>query len=306
MPNERQLFWQNIERIREGLLLSDIEFAQFLGVSHSVFVKCRSNLAFLPLSCVYELAEKLNFHFTDLLKPDFTLLNTWDNQGEAPLPDRYIKAAYSKVAPTKNIVNYLELTRGPRAKTNLIRKFQLSEEFIQNENNNANVLLMSDVTKYLAETYRFTDQEFIAMGQRTPFSIKNQEFIDKLTNQKDVYDLLDIFFDECTHVFDKNCTYRISDIVNDFAIIEVLPHKNVLSELGVNNSQFGNEEVCLTRMGCISSLTYFKYKRFARMEKLTSVYDGAETNKYLFDLAPFKKLSSGLSADVLHFNSIYH
>ena len=305
MPNERQLFWFNLDHIKDKLNLSDEAFAKYIGVSFGQYKKCRENLAFLPTAVVYELAEKCNFHFADLLTPNFELNFTGGEQFEKPLPDRYTTAAYSKLAPTKNIINYLEKTRGRRAKLNLIRKFQLSEEYLGDVSNRANIHLISDVVKYLAETYQFTEKEFIAMGQQTPFTIDILK--DKLSDHKDIYGVLDAFFAECTQIFDKNCDYRITDIVNDFAIIEGSPRKEVLDELKVRPEEFGNEEVCLTKMGCISSMTYFKYRRYGRMEKLTSIYAGDASNTYLLDLAPFKKLSGPFPAgNVLDFKPINH
>lgn len=305
MPNDRQIFWMNLEKIRDGLLHSDEEFAKYMGVSLSQYQKCRNNFSYLPMPAVFEMAEKLNFHFVDLMSPDFKLNHAPFAPSQA-LPEKYTVAAYSKMTPTKNIINYLELTRGTRAKTNLIRKFQLNEDYVQQEDNKTNIHMISDVVKYLAETYHFTEEEFISMGKRTPYSFTGSLLKDKLTDHQDIYGVLEAFFEECTEIFDKNCTYRISDIVNDFAIIEALPNKDVLEELKIRPAQFGNEEVCLTKMGCISSMTWFKYRRYARMEKLTSAYDGDTTNKYLMDLSPFKKLSGPFSGDVLEFKPVHH
>lgn len=305
MPNERQIFWYNLDKIRETMLLSESDFAKYIGVGQALYSKCKNSNAFLPMACIYDLAEKLNFHFTDLLKTDFHLNYLPSGMEQKILPDRYSRAAYAKTGPTKNILSYLETTRGTRAKTNLLRKFQLNEEYIQDETNTANAHLLADVVKYLSETYHFTEREFVAMGQRTPFSFKETLLKDKLGDQKDIFSILDVFFDECAQVFDKNCDYRISDIVNDFAIIEAIPKKEVLEELEVRPENFGNEQVCLTKMGCISSMTYFKYRRYSRIEKLNSMYDGDSSNKYLMDIAPFKKLSSAPSADILQFKPIY-
>lgn len=304
MPNERQYFWYNLEKIKNGLLLSDAEFAKFIGISLVQYTKNKNSMSFLPLAAVYDLAEKLNFHFTDLMGPDFGL-NYSSFSEDKPMPERYTRAAYSKLTPTKNILNYLELTRGTRAKMNLIRKFQLSESYVQNENNRTNILLVSDIVKYLSSTYNFTEREFMAMGQRTPFTFTSSLLKDKLSDHKDIYGVLEAFFEECTQIFDVNCQYRISEIVNDFAIIEVLPKRSVIEELQVKQTEFGNEQVCLTRMGCISSMTWFKYKRNARVEKISSVYEGDATNKYLMDLSPFKRLSSSPSASILDFKSIH-
>lgn len=270
-------------------------------------MKCKSTQAYLPVDCIYQLSEKLNFHFEDLMTPDFKLLHDPARSGnQLPIPEKYTIASYSKLTPTTNIIAYLEKTRGPQAKINLLRKFQLSEDYFLNEQNRTNIHLISDVVKYLAGTYQFSENEFINMGKQTPFSATGKIISQKMAGQTKINDIVEFFFTECGPLFDKNCDYRITDIVNDFAIMEAIPNKDVMEELKIKPHEFGNETVCLTKLGCISSFSWFNFKRYARVEKLTSVYEGDATNKYLIDLAPFKKLSSLPSADILEFKPLYH
>lgn len=304
MPNERQLFWYNLDHIKDKLLLSDEAFAKFIGISFTQYSKCRSNLSYLPTSAVFELAEKCNFHFEDLLKPNFVFQLANDKEG--PIPDKYLIAPYSKLTPTVNIINYLEKTRGTRTKTNLLRKFQISDNFFQNTESRSNIRLISDVTQYLAETYKFSDEEFINMGKQTPFSPAGSLIADKLKGITNVTDMLEVFITQCATFFDKNADYRVLNVSNDFLTMECIPKKDVMEELKIRSHEFGNEEVCLTKMGCISSFSYFHFKRYARIDKLNSVYDGDESNRYIVDLAPFKKLSRALPADVLQFKTIHH
>lgn len=304
MPNERQLFWTNLEKIRNVLLFSDNEFAEFIGISFSEYAKSKSTHTLLSLDCVFELAEKLNFHFMDLFKADFKLLYNCDDQATL---EKYTIAPYSKLTPTLNIISYLEKTRGTRAKTNLLRKLQLSENFLNNDQSRTNIHLISDTTHYLAETYNFSEHEFIGMGRQTPFSPVGKLIQDKLKGpEKNIEDILDTFVYECCHYFDKNCDYRILSMANDYAIFDSIPKKDVLEELKVRPSEFGNEEVCLTKMGCLSSFTWFQYNKYAPVKKIKSAFDGDETNQYIIDLAPFRKLSSSPSATILDFKAINH
>lgn len=305
MPfEERQLFWQNLEKIKNVLLFDDIQFTKFIGIGILEYSKCRNTLNYLPLDCVYELAEKLNFHFMDLFTPDFKLLYNCNDQATL---ERYTIAPYSKLTPTLNIISYLEKTRGTRAKINLLRKLQLSENFLNNDQSRTNIHLISDTTHYLADTYNFGDHEFVSMGQQTPFSPVGKLIQDKLRGpEKDVEDLLETFVYECCHYFDKNCDYKILELSNDFAIFDSIPKKDVLEELKVNQSEFGNEEVCLTKMGCLSSFTWFQYNQYAPVQKLKSAYDGNDTNQYIIDLTPFKNPSRYPSATILDFKAISH
>lgn len=306
MLNENDIFWSNLEKIQIVLLKTDEDFASFLGLSHHQFLKDRAQKKFLPLLNIFELSEKLNFHFEDLMNP---LFNTQNIQsllyGKQSLDNRYCNATYSFTRPIVNILNYLELARGPRAKINVIRKFQLSEEFISNPAQKTNIFLIADIIRFLASTYNFSEEEFRAMGKRTPFIATNNFLESKLSKHKNITDVLECFFSECSGLFDKNCDYRLSAIMGNQAIIEALPNKYVVDELQIDYDQFGNEQGDMTRMGVFSSITWYKYKSFANIKKISSIYQGDQTNRYIMDISPFQYLSNSnkfLSAS----SSIYH
>ena len=126
----------------------------------------------------------------------------------------------------------------------------------------------------------------------------NENFMNKRTIQE----TLEYFIEECGPFFDKNNTYRILEMFGDYAIIEALPNPHVLEELQIRSHQFGSEKHCLTRTGVFSSITWHKYQRYAKVTKIASLYDGASSNRYLFDMSPFRK-SNTPSADFLRFQN---
>ena len=118
------------------------------------------------MNCVFECAEKLNFHFEDLLHENFSTKSILGKiQGNYSLQEKYSIATYSKTRHLANVLKYLEKTRGEREKTNFLRKFQLTDDFISQGNNNVNILLTTDIMQYLASTYNFSNLEFIRIGQ---------------------------------------------------------------------------------------------------------------------------------------------
>lgn len=272
------------------MLLSHTDFAASMGMRSADYMASKLKEKFLSVDAVYELGEKMNFHFSDLLTSDFVL--NYDPNDKRPLGNRYNSATFSHTRALINILNYVELTKGTRAKINLLRKFQLSEEFIKQENNKANYLLITDVTKYLTTQLGFTQKDFLAIGRRMPFLSHSAVLKSKLSEHKAATEILECFIYECTTLFDTNCTYRISHMNSDEAVVEVVPNKHVVDALRLNMIDFGNEEVCLTKMGNISSTMYFRYGRNARVKKISSIHQGSESNKYLFDLSPFKKVDA--------------
>jgi hypothetical protein len=126
-----------------------------------------------------------------------------------------------------------------------------------------------------------------------------------LSNKKTIYEVLDFFYSEYAQLFDRNYLYRIEKMTSEYVIIESLPNKDAISELQINLSQFGNENVCYSRMGIMSSIFWPKYKMNADVKKLSSLYAGDVSHRYFIDLAPFKKLSR-FPSTCLDSSATYH
>jgi hypothetical protein len=304
--SENIILWKNLEHIRDHLLLDDEHFAIFLEIPYIEYIKSKNKQLFLSLPCLFEFSEKLNLHFEDLLSPEFKLNSkVINNNREMALSARYSIATYSKTRPILNIINYVEIHRGTRAKINLLRKFQLTEEFLLDQNNNVNILLISDIVNYLQRVYQFKANDFLAMGQRTPFMSNNKMLSEQLLQFKTINETYDFFVEECSAKFDKNYKYRILNNTNNQIIIEATPEKSVLDELKIEAGHFGNENACLSRMGVISSVPWVKYQNFSAIKKIQSIYSGGMSNIYSIDTSFIKNLRGPL--DLLHETQpIYH
>lgn len=306
MLAENKNFWTNLTKIQNALLKSDKEFSQFLDINYDLFVKQKKTLSFLPLNCVFELAEKLNFHFEDLVKESFSTKGILSQiQGNYSLLEKYSVATYGKTRHIANVIKYLEYSRGERAKINFMRKFQLTEDFILKGNNSTNILLTTDIMNYLKTVYNFQDADYIRIGQMTPFTNMNKDVEEALLQKKNIHETFAYFFDELAMRFDKNFSYSIAKLQGDSAIIEAKPNRHVVEELQAVTTEFGSENACLTRMGLISSIAWFKYRTFTPPQKITSLYSGSSTNLYKFDFSSLSRLSNvrnlnGPSVTVYH------
>lgn len=293
MPlNESQIFWHNIEKFKDNHLLDDEQFAKEIQMDLKEYLKIRGSKSLLPLDVAFVFAEKFNFHFEDLFKKDFKLKT---GTTTTALLERYTKASYSQTKPIMSIMHYLEQVRGPRAKTNVLRKFQLSEEFLQNDKHTTNIFLVSDIATYIQSTFKFSDEDFILMGQTTPFVTDNNFLRSKLTGHNSVQKMYTYFFEECTHLFDQNCHYTIEDMTKDYIIIAALPKQAVMEELEVTTKLFGSIPSSYSRAGIISSMTMFQYDQNAPVKKISSMYHGDKCDRYFLDLSVFRKSQANLS-----------
>lgn len=293
MPlNESQIFWRNIEKVKDNQLLDDAQFAKEIQMDLKEYLKIQGSTSLLPLDVAFVFAEKFNFHFEDLFKKDFKLKA---GNSTTALLDRYTMANYSQTKPIMSIMHYLEQVRGPRAKVNVLRKFQLSEEFLQNDKHKTNIFMISDIATYIRSTFKFSDEEFIRMGQTTPFASENSFLREKLTGHTSVQKMLTYFFEECTHLFDRNFHYTIEVMNKDYAIIAAIPKKAVMEELQVDLTTFGSVPSSLSRAGVISSMTMFQYNQNAPVSKISCMYNADKYDRYLLDLTVFRKSRANLT-----------
>lgn len=293
MPlDEGQIFWRNIEKVKDSQFLDDAQFAKELQMDLKDYLKIRGSTSLLPLDVAFIFAEKFNFHFEDLFKTDFKLKT---GSSTTALLDRYTHASYSQTKPIMSIMHYLEQVRGPRAKVNVLRKFQLSEDFLLNDKHKANIFLVSDIATYIQSTFKFSDKDFVLMGQTTPFVTDNDFLRNKLTGHTSVQKMFTYFFDECTHLFDQNCDYSLEIMNKDYAIIAAIPKRAVMEELNVVPELFGSSPSSLSRAGIISSMTMFQYNINAPVTRISSLYHGDRYDRYLLDLTVFRKSRANLT-----------
>ncbi len=285
---EHKIFWANLNKIRDTLLLSDEQMAREVDMDPTAYTKLHGSRNLLPLDKTFALAEKYNFHFEDLLNINFKL-----NLLSSPLTllPRYSLATYSYTKTSMSIMSYLEQTRGLRAKMNVLRKFQLSEEFLLKDTNKANIHLTSDIAQYIHQTFNFSLQDLVTMGRKTPFVTENTFLRSKLTGHSDVYEMFTYFFEECTKVFDSNCHYKIESLSDDYAIIAAIPKKEVVEELGVHLRHFCSTPASYSRAGIISSMSMFQFNQNTPIKKISCLNHGDPYDRYLMDLRPFKQSS---------------
>jgi hypothetical protein len=288
---ESVLFWKNIEKLKDSLLMNDQQFADELQMNLKDYLKIRGTKILLPMDKTFECAEKYNFHFEDLLKSDFKLKL---NHSPTSLLPRYTTATYSFTKTSISIMKFLEEARGLRAKTNVLRKFQVSEEFLLVDTNKANVHLTSDIAQYIHETFNFTNMDFVEMGRKTPFVTENIFLKNKLTGHKSVKNMFSYFFEDCTNVFDSNCHYRIETLNDDFVIVAAIPKKEVVEELGVRLTDFCSTPASYSRAGIISSMSMFQFKMNTPIKKISCLNHGDQYDRYLLDLSQFKNIRSSL------------
>lgn len=128
ITDDSQVFWSNLEKIQNQLLLGDSEFSLLFGMDAAELKKQRLNSNILTEDRFDELSEKMNFGFDDLFNKNFNI--QYNPHKKAPLLNKYNVATYSHTRPILNVFNYVEMKNGERAKVELLREFQLSEDFI--------------------------------------------------------------------------------------------------------------------------------------------------------------------------------
>jgi hypothetical protein len=267
--------------------------------------KRKSENKLLDLSCIGELSEKINVHLEDLFSNNFKLNASFVNDiYKMNLDSRYTIATNSKTRPIANILSYLEQKVHHRAKLNVFRKFQITEDFILNEENSTNILLITDILNYLKREYQLTEDHFISIGQMTHRLSFNKVLDDQLSKFHTLKDTFVFFIEECSTKFDTNCEYKILENNKDKIQIRSTPRKEVLEELSIKPENFGNQIVSYSKMGVISSVSHYNFKMNLPAKLIKSVNEGGNYDLYEFNPRILDKLSGSFREPA--FNSAYH
>lgn len=279
MPVENQIFWNNLQKIKERLLFSDSQFADFLDLPFHIYLKTKERRDTFSLFHMSEVADKLKIHLEDFIDPNFEF-NGRLFIGSQSLPDRYCHATFSTMRPVMNILSYIEKYRGFEAKRQLLCKFQIQESQLCNPDIRTNILLITDLLDYLNRIYDLAADEFIAMGQMMPDLDANQILKDKVIDVKSVEEVYEQVILNYAHCFDRNCTYKINKLNESELIVDIIPNGEVLEALKATPNVFGSELLCLTRMGVFSSIPRLKYRANGIATKLESTFSGGTRNRY--------------------------
>lgn len=283
---EANIFWGNLERVRNTLLLNEFEFAEYLDVSEEFYKTRRKRQHFLPVYCLHQLASVYGFLFEDLLKSDFdvsSIINI-DNSSNT-LGERYSYATFSTTIPILNIINYIESEKGISVKVDVFKRFGLSSTFFNDPTLKTNLHLISDINFYLKTYHGLQDMEFRLMGEQFVKTMSRTKLETPFKEARTLQEIISIFIEDISVQLDQNYHYQISKLTEDFAVIDSIPRKRLIEELGVPADLISNEVTCLTKMGLMASVTSLYNGTKAKVTKIDSLFSGGSSNKYLIDFS---------------------
>lgn len=101
MTNQYKLIGQRITDLREIAELSQQEVADFLNISLDTYKSYEDGVEDMPISILYELANKFNVDFTAILSGDAPKLSTYQfvKSGHGLKIDRSSQYTYQSLAP---------------------------------------------------------------------------------------------------------------------------------------------------------------------------------------------------------------
>lgn len=283
---EVHIFWENLEKVRNTLLLNEFEFAEHLDLSGEFYKATRKRQHFLPLSCLVELASIYGFSPEDLLTSDFDLSTIIDiDNSRNTLGERYSYATFSTTIPILNIINYIEFKKGISVKVDVFKRFGLSPSCFYDSTLKTNLHLISDINFYLKSYHGLQDIEFRLMGEQFVKIMRRTKLEAPFKEARTLQDIMSIFIEVISGQLDQNYHYQIQKMTKDFAILDTVPRKRLIEELGVPADRISNEVTCLTKMGLMASVTSLYNGTKAKITKIDSLFSGGTSNKYLIDFS---------------------
>jgi hypothetical protein len=284
-----QIFWTNIGIIRAALLLEENSFASYLGIGFHEFIKHKTKKEFLPFHSIITLGLRLSFDYNELFKENFDINKILDPLSSGKrLSERYTQGTYTRPIVILNTLRHIEFIQGVRAKAELLNGFNLDLYQLMRTDTRVNIHLNKDILSFLRARYKLDLNFFLQMGRTVAGRMTDSPMAEDIKTQKNIEQMLELFILEYISEFDENFHYTIKSLSSDFAVVEAVPRKNVLEELEILPTHFGNDPADFNRMGIFSSISFFNYGQFAEIKRISDLLIGDKSSQYLIDLRPFK------------------
>lgn len=263
-----------LEKGQDALGLEINEFAErFLDCRPDQLAQWKSQPKKLPIRALSDLCQKLNLSLECVFegRVDYDVLFNQYYGNLNVLPQRYTKFANSKARTIKIITDYCRSNIGDHFQRQVFRYFQISEKFIQNENNQINLNLVRDLLAYV-KRYQGDENIYYNMGLSSVSAFAQSPAGPTLSVQKKISGLFQCMFEDLIHHIELNCDYRISKLGTEKIVLDVIPKRDIQDALATKRP--GSWEICQYKKGIISSLPLHISWPRSEVEKTKCIHRG--------------------------------
>lgn len=255
ISNENKIFWLNLERILQGINMSDDEISSRLRLKIRNFRFLRSKRCALPLECHNNLSQIISFpaevlylkdlDFMQIIKSKNNLFSSWSE-----LPQKYLTQTGSKMKTLENAYLFLKEKRPNYNWEMFLLYLQINPDVLKISEKLFSLTLFVDLHKQIRNWIKVDDLFFVEMGYNNLINKKN------ISQFRNYNCLIDNFsFKEIINLSNKieiNYTYQI---LFESSEVTVLKSKRKNDK---KNNRIGSWETSLYVLGHIcASPIYF-------------------------------------------------
>ncbi|MGB0454395.1 MAG: hypothetical protein ACPGJV_11855 [Bacteriovoracaceae bacterium] len=226
------------------------------------------------------ISEKLNIAVENILSQNYDLpvaCNYIEGEKQT-LPNRYNRCFSSRIRTIKSALSLL----GKMSKQNqdfLLRKFQLTPEILENEDELIGGQLLLDIYSYVDSQPIFSGKKvFEILGHSASDAFKGSELAGHLKNYSGAKEALEYFIEELTPIVETNQDYKIHKSDSN-SIIFSHNVKDSISE-SLQTEHYGGPNMDLHIKSWFSNFTTFIGLQPVEVKKRSCVQDGDSTCKY--------------------------
>lgn len=275
----RQNLWSNIKTLQQASRLSTPDFARLIGLEVESFRELERFSRDIPLDIAAALGHSFNVDLQALWATaiDERAAENYFHKKQPELPARYSVGKFSKVRSILNLLQGVQLKRGPRYVDQLLRYSQIPSAFFDDPEKTINVRFITDFTELLAQRGWGT-AELFSLGQLSYQTHKSSSFGQAMARNRSWRTVYEDLVVNNSAAFDRNYDYRLQRCAEDRVIIDAIPREEVCDAL--QTDVFDTETTCLTRMGVMSTVACYAGLAAAKVTKLRSVHLGDDRNRY--------------------------
>ncbi len=192
-------------------------------------------------------------------------------------PEIYTRAANGKKRTVINILDYIEKSMGTTYKTLLLRKFQLRPYHLSNPDELINNNFIVDLL-HILKTSGFSDEQILKTGEQSYDSNKNTDLGRTFAKYKSPSELMPGIFEEHIDYYDRNFSYKIKKLNNDYCLLDVTQNNDVADSLG--KEKIGSSLLSLYKTGVMSSFPKYIGLPNAEVKLLQCAHQNAPTCRY--------------------------
>lgn len=278
--------WEQLERIRVSLGVPFDEWEALTRLTRAELASLEASRGQPPLSAVEAVAEALDLDPERILAGEVDIHALLAHRGGSVchLPQRYERAAFSRLRTSSHLLDYVELHFGWRARQRILNRFQITDSLFLSKDHQINIRFLSDVCDLLHHS-GVSFEQLRRMGMHSTIANYHSPLGEIFRQHPDPMDLWQTAVFELGHrYYDRNFIYRIDSLTRDELRLEAAPNPEVQEAL--DTRYIGSPAVCASKSGTIAALTTYVGLPSAPIRETRCIHRGDPVCFFVLDLQP--------------------